>query len=287
MVELRPATARSRPEWWSRASGLPGWLFADRRLRRVVVEVFDRLLRDRGQLLHGARRESLGRNRLAHHQRYRARPDYIVVHWHRLEAAHNRHRHHRHSAFDGHVKRSAQKRLYLPVRRAAAFGKDQQRHAPCTVLLASIRLRSDERAFSRSIGICLSAANAIQERIAEQLLFRHDAKLKRQPMVEHRNVQGRDVIYRVDAGPRGIQALRSHNCQPAARRLRESAPPTPEPASAAGVPARVEQRTEQRRRAEHDRVQINQRIAHQVRSKRGPRRSVCECLPRCLRFVSV
>ena len=183
---LRPLDGRGRPSlrgsWRGMQSFDCGLYFCRNRIRIA-----------QGQTGGGDGRTDSHLQRLAF--------DVVGVHGQQVEGADERDGHDIGLCFDREKECARQKRLNLAIPRAAAFGKDDQRHAAAQ---APQRGLDGADRSGRVLLVDADLSRALQmpadEWVREQFTFEDDAELKWQVDVEDRNVEGRCMGYRIDSG---------------------------------------------------------------------------------------
>src|ERR1019366_3519799 len=127
--------------------------------------------------------------------------DVVGVHGQQVEGADERDGHDLGLRFDGEKECARQKRLNLAIPRAAAFGKDDQRHAVAQAPQGGLD-GADRRRRVLLVDADLSGALQMpaDEWVRQQFTFEDDAELKRQVNVEDRNVEGRCMSDGIDSG---------------------------------------------------------------------------------------
>src|ERR1700675_2177376 len=104
--------------------------------------------------------------------------------------------------------------------------------------------------------------------IREQFTFENDAELKWQINVENRDVERRCMRDRIHARPGVVEAIATHARDSHRRKNRLHHEPRPEAREPVlDAPVAVENRTDQRNRAQNDGVDPNQRSKNEIRAQ--------------------
>ena len=190
----------------------------------------------------------------------------VSVHREQVEGVDERDLHDIGLRLDGEKECAWQKRLDVSVPRAAAFGKDDQRHA---VAQAPQRRLDGADGSGRVLLVDADLSRAPQmptnEWVGEQFTFENDAELEWQVDVENRNVERRGMRDRVNPGLGIVERVLLHACNFHRRQDRLQDEPRPEAGEIVlDATAAIEERGEQRERAQNDRVEPDQRGKDEV-----------------------
>src|SRR5208337_1977041 len=164
---------------------------------------------------------------------------------------------------------AGEKRLYLAIARAAALGKNDQRHATAQ---APQRRLDGANGIRRALLIDANLPRTLQmpadEWVREQFALEHNTELKRQINVEDRNVERRCVRDRVHAGFGVVELAVAQACDFHRRQDRLHDEPRPEAGYIVlNASVAVEERADERKRAQNQRVGPDQRVKNKIRTQ--------------------
>ena len=222
--------------------------------------------RDLFGMLHG---QAGGGDYFAYPHLQRLALDVIGVHGQQVESADERDGHDVGLRLDRKKKCARKKRLHIAIARAAALGKDYQRHA--TAQAPQRRLDGADR--SRRVLLVdadLSGAPEMpaDERVGQQFTFENDPELKGQVDLEDWDVERRCMSDRIDTGFGVVDLVPIHPGYFHWRQDRLHDEPRPEAcAIVLDAAAAVEERAEQRNRAQNQGVGPDQRVENEIRAE--------------------
>src|ERR1035441_1644159 len=192
--------------------------------------------------------------------------DVVGVHGQQVEGADERDGHDLGLRFDGEKECARQKRLNPAIPGAAAFGKDDQRHA---VAQAPQRGLDGADRSRRVLLVDADLSRTLQmpadEWVREQFTFENDAELRWQIDIEDRNVERRCMRDRIHAGFGLVDLFLIHACHCHRRQDRLHDEPRPEAgAIVLDAPVALEERADQRKRAQNQGVSPDQRVKNEI-----------------------
>src|SRR5215472_14156918 len=168
---------------------------------------------------------------------------------------------------DGEIECAAHEGLQPTILGATAFGKNQDRHACFQTLHRS---PDAVHGFAQVLLVNWNLARASQmpphKWVAKQLLLRQDSELKWQVLVQHWNIQGGKMVYRIDvhlAGVKFIETVDRHIRADGAQN--HSRPQACKPVLNPAIS--VEKGGEQGEAAEHNGVEPDQEIPKKIRAQ--------------------